>query len=173
VGTVPSPGTATAGTPALASVANTWRDTGLWYTVNHPMFIGRSSANQSIASGGNVAITLDLEDIDSDAGHSLVTNTSRYTAQTAGYYFVAGWLNFAANATGYRQLDLKFNGATTVALQTAITIGAGAATHCSVATVLFLNGTTDYVEMQGFQNSGAGLNVAAGARMCCEWQRSA
>lgn len=172
MGTVPSPGTATAGTAALASVANTWRDTGLWYTTNHPMFIGRSSANQSITTGGNVAIALDLEDVDTDSGHSTVTNNSRYTAQTAGYYFVAAWLNFAANATGYRQIDLKFNGSTSVSLQTAISIGAGAATHVSTSTILFLNGSTDYVEIQGFQNSGGNLNVAAGARMCVHWLRS-
>lgn len=173
MGTVPTPATAVAGTPATASDANTWRDAGNWSLTNHPLFIGTNSANQSITNSSSTAITLNTEEIDSDSTHSTASNTSRCTPQTPGYYDVRGWCNFAANGTGLRQLELKFNGTTSLSLDSKPTVGAGAATHCNASTLVYMNGSTDYVEMYAFQTSGTAINVAAGARLCVRWVRTA
>lgn len=173
MGTVPTPATAVAGTPANASDANTWRDGVNWVQSNHPLFIGTNSANQSIPNNSSTAITLNTEEIDSDSTHSTATNTSRCTPQTPGYHDIFAYCNFAANATGLRQLEVKFNGTTSLSLDSKPTVGSGAATHCNVSTKANFNGSTDYVEMYAFQTSGTGINVAAGARLCVEWRRTA
>ncbi len=169
MGTVPTPATAVAGVAATAAQGNSWRDTGLWVITNRPLFIGRSSANQSVATGTATPVNLDLEDVDKDAGHDTVTNNPRYVGKTPGYYVASAWVNFQTSSTGQRQLEIKANGTTSLALQSTNGIAA-IATHLSCGTeAFFLNGTTDYVEMQAFQNSGGALNVAAGARFCVRW----
>lgn len=173
MGTVPTPATAVAGTPATASDANTWRDAGDWSLSDHPLFIGTRSTNQSISNSSSTAITIDTEEIDSDSTHSTASNTSRVVPKTPGYYDIFGWASFASNATGFRQLEAKFNGTTTLDVDNKTSVGSGNATHCNVVTKAYFNGTTDYVELYAFQTSGTALNVAAGARLCVEWRRTA
>ena len=44
--------------------------------------------------------------------HSTVSNTGRITATTAGKYLIGGHIEFAANATGLRELYIRLNGTT-------------------------------------------------------------
>lgn len=169
MGTVPTPATAVAGVAATAAQGNSWRDTGLWVITNRPLFIGRSSVLQTITTGTATPVNLDLEDVDKDAGHDLVTNNPRYVGKTPGYYVASAWSNFQTDGTGQRQLEIKVNGTTSLALQSTNSTAA-IATHLSCGTeAFFLNGTTDYVEMQVFQNKGSNQNIAAGARLCVRW----
>ena len=99
---------------------------------------------------------------DTDAFHDNVTNKSRMTIPTGlgGIYAVGGHLAFGANSTGRRHLRIQKGGSTTLAEQRMVAL-------TSVATVLDLHTVThlndsEYVEIQIWQSSGAGLSILAG-----------
>ena len=107
-----------------------------------------------------VALALDSERFDTDAMHSLTSNPSRLTCRTPGLYTLSGHLTFAANATGYRQVCLRLNASTFLAVNATPNLGAAAAVNLSVAT-LYKLAVGDYVELHGWQNSGGTLTMLA------------
>lgn len=137
-----------------------------------------SVAQTPFVSGTASAITFDTEIVDRDNGHSLSVNTSRYTAATAGYYRVSGSVHFASSVLGsYRLAYIGKNG-TAVAGSgsmmrwTAGVVATGALTVTTVPTLVYMNGTTDYVELFGQQDTTAGTSAAAADRasgMTVEW----
>jgi hypothetical protein len=129
-----------------------------------PMVHLRQTTLMSLTNNAGTAITFTTEDVDTINGHSTSSNTSRYTPNDSGWYLLGGAVSFASNATGrrgtwWRKNGVDINGSETV-------IGASAAGSLTVPArtiVVQLNGTTDYVELMGFQDSGAGLNTAVTA----------
>lgn len=161
MGTIPILRTWVAGEMVTAAYFNTnIRDAGNFLLAT-PTFQGRQSITQSLANATNVAILVDTEIIDSDNGHSTVTNTSRFTPATPGYYQLGGGVGWALNTTGLRCTWWAFNNATVVATQNKLNACTGAAT-CLPARTKFMgfNGTTDYAEIMSFQNSGGALNTS-------------
>lgn len=149
------------GEVATASNINNNTVTAINFLLAPPLFIGRQTAAQSLTSSSATGINLDTEDIDTDNGHSTVTNTSRYVGQTPGYYLLIGTVDFAVNASGARQSYIRLNGTGTEAGFADNPGGSSAASDTALPTsaILFLNGTTDYAEIVGFQSSGGALNT--------------
>ncbi|WP_367134410.1 MULTISPECIES: hypothetical protein [Streptomyces] len=127
------------------------------FTTAPPVFSAYQTTAQSISNATFTSFTLDTEVVDSDGGHSTVTNTSRYTATVAGTYLVVGTAGWSGNATGYRRCRITLNGG--VVPGAAVGVDATNAVLCGqcVSTVVVMNGTTDYVEVQGAQSSGGAL----------------
>lgn len=149
-----------AGEIVTAAYMNTnIRDAGNFF-VSWPVAELRQTIVQSVPNGG-AALLFDVEDIDTDNGHSTSVNTSRYTAQTPGRFQFSGGVVFAANTAGRKgtwwlQNGSGVNGSSVVGPSAAaLTL----ATSSRVRTML-LNGTTDYVELFGYQESGGALNTA-------------
>lgn len=135
---------------------------GLTFAYNQPMFQGYQTATQAIASATLTALAIDTTVVDFYNGHSNVTNNSRYVAQQSGYYLVIASAGYSTlNATGNRVLEVQKNGST---INLAVTVGLapttsnGAANQC--ATIVQMNGTTDYVEAYVYQTSGSSLTTA-------------
>lgn len=129
-------------------------------SVARPICIVRNSAVQSVANNSvATALTWNTEDEDGDGWHSTSSNTSRITPLKAGWIQVTAVIHWAGNATGRRATLFKLNGAGT---------GYGeikaATSASSVSTIAVreyeVNGTTDYLEVFGFQDSGGALNTA-------------
>lgn len=126
------------------------------------MVVLRQTAAQSVPNATWTAVTFDTEDLDRDNGHSTVSNTSRYTATSPGYFWWAYSLTWAANATGQRGGRIRTNGTDAqVSAVARVLHNAGATfdTGQSGGGAQYMNGTTDYVELMGFQNSGGALNT--------------
>jgi hypothetical protein len=120
------------------------------------------SVAQSIGNAAWTALTFDTETLDRDNGHSTTSNTSRYTAQTAGYYLVIGGVDWAPNATGNRLIRFAVNG-TAVAGSTAGQVGfATQDPGLTIARLIYLN-VNDYVETHVYQTSGSALNTGSGS----------
>lgn len=140
-----------------------------------PRFKGYASTGQSIAtgSGADTAVTLDSESYDSDNGHSVSTNTSRYTIQVAGTYLIMATAGFPTNSTGNRKLGININGANAnggVFTGPAMASNSWAACVC-VEQALVVG---DYVEMVVWQTSGGALSLNAGGSgfgptLMCHW----
>jgi len=135
------------------------RDGGNFF-LSWPVAELRQTVAQSIANGTPTAVTFDTEDIDTDNGHSTVSNTSRYVGQTAGRFQVSGGVGFAASATARRSAQWFKNGS--VINAGSAMVPATAANDMAVAArtmTVFLNGSTDFVELDAYQESGGALNT--------------
>lgn len=159
--TVPVTRVFVAGEVVLASYFNTNIGAVLNFLLAPPIFQGRQTVAQSLTTGVYTALTLDAEDVDTAGGHSIVTNTSRYVAQYAGWADVNASAGFASNVTGRRLLKLRTNGTTDingsdVSMFSGIT---GVLKNVTPVVKIFFN-VTDYVEMMPAQESGGALNTA-------------
>jgi len=132
------------------------------FLTNPPNFVGTQSVAQSIPNATWTAITLDTAQTDPYSGHSNVTNSSRYTCQSAapGWYTVCGVIAYSPNSTGFRTARLQING-TGISGMTSYGPNNGTAEAIIITSVrdIFLN-IGDYVEVAGYQNSGGALNTA-------------
>lgn len=158
--TIPVYRTWVAGEIVTAAYLNTnVRDAGNFFLAV-PLAVLRQTVAQSIPNSTFTAFLFDTEDIDRDNGHSTVTNTSRYTAQTAGWYTVQGSVNFAVSTTGQRTIVLRPNGGAATTYknkqQVPMTGTVGSGSLVTVSTFFFNVG--DYVEVLGWQNTGGALN---------------
>lgn len=115
------------------------------------------STTQSVAHDTLTAVTFDSEDYDTGL-HSAV-NPTRITipAGGAGVYHVKANIVFASNATGYRQIQFRKNGADVGTLVTMAPVN-GAATAIMHSATLVL-AAADYVEVFVYQNSTVALNI--------------
>jgi hypothetical protein len=130
-----------------------------------PVFSGYQTATQSILNSTFTSFTIDTTVIDTDGGHSNTVNPSRYTATVPGNYLVIGTSAWAASNAGYRRTRIALNGnaqhGATGFDQNQVVTSAGLA-----ISLLPMNGTTDYVEVQGAQNSGGALNTVSASDFC-------
>jgi hypothetical protein len=136
------------------------------YCLAPPMCDVNSSVTQSLLTGVVTALTFDTEVYDNDGAHSTVTNTSRITFQTAGWYHYEGVYVAAANATGYRGAFALKNGT----VYKAGTRYPAPAVNTGVATVSgYMNVSAgDYLEIAGIQTAGTlSTDVSANGRCCC------
>lgn len=116
-----------------------------------------NSVDQSIPSGAFTVVTFDSERFDSGGLHSIVTNTGRLTAVTAGKHIVSGCVRWAANSTGRRLLSVYKNG---LEISRQSTTPSAADTDPTMAVSLLHDfAVGDYVELRVFQDTGAGLSV--------------
>lgn len=160
--TVPTFVTYSAGSVLTAAQLNSAvRDAGnFWLTVK-PVCDVQANATQSIANGTPTAAVWGAETYDNDGMHSIVSNTSRVTAVTAGRYLFIANINYTANATGVRAMSIRNT------LAASGTRGGGAVARPAQATVVDSLDSTwsdvmavgDYVEVVTSQNSGGALNL--------------
>ena len=92
------------------------------------------NAAQAIATSSGTALAFNNERYDTDLIHDPATNNSRLTCQTAGKYLIIANIQWAANATGFRQLGIMLNGTTTIAQQRVLSLNATGFTM-SVSTI--------------------------------------
>jgi hypothetical protein len=124
-----------------------------------PLCVLRKNSNQTISNDSWTGLTWQTEDIDSDNGHSTVTDTNRYTAQTAGYYLFASTVEFVGNGSGFRQVRFSVSSGAVVGEHSIIMNGTGANTaDINTCAYAFMN-IGDWVQVEAYQNSGGSLDV--------------
>lgn len=123
-----------------------------------------SNAGQSIPHATWKTLIFNTETWDEDGLHSLSTNADRLTIRTAGVYLITAQARFAANLTGTRELQIRLNGSTTLALVDCLaTAQTNGLAYLNLVTLWKLT-VGDYLSAVVYQTSGAALNVeSAGA----------
>lgn len=147
------------GTSPPAAWGDVIRDDLEWLARNKPHCRVHRSSAVSIPTGVGTTIVFDLERVDVGGMHSTVTNPSRITVPTGGdgWYAFGGSVEFVAGTTGVRQLQILYNGGTTLAShQTPQTTGVPC--QLSIATRYQLI-AGDYLELMVIQTEGAGLTL--------------
>lgn len=113
-------------------------------------------------NGTDTAVPFTSNLSDNGNYHSITVNTTRFTIAQTGWYIMEGGVEWAANATGRRQIQIKLNGTTGIAAVSQMPITTAAtATQQMIPAVLYPLTAGDYVEMVLNQSSGASLNTVA------------
>lgn len=112
---------------------------------NMPAFSAyRSSSNQTFSSNTATKLQFQTEEFDTASCYDNSTNY-RFTPNVAGYYQVNGQINNAGVAT-FGVVSIYKNGSTAKN-------GVGFAStfeNTAVSALIYLNGTTDYIELYAF-----------------------
>lgn len=136
-------------------------ETGIFDAHYRPSVGVHRSGVQAITTSTLTTITWDVEEYDTDAMHSTVSNTGRLVAPVAGKYDITGRAMFATNATGFRQAQIRVNGTTVIDTDT--DYGPTAAGPCYLDLGRdWVLAASDYIEMLVSQSSGGNLNVGGG-----------
>lgn len=167
--TVPSPRTWVDNEIPPYSTWNTELYDTLNFLLNPPMVKLYASVAQAQASGSWVIITWDFEEVDTDNMHSSTVNPTRIIPKTAGWY--KGWvtgswvnLNTSADTTGRRLVGVGKNTTTpgTVFIRRDSRPGLASGQNTILKGLKFstyFNGTTDYINVHTFQDSGSSVNT--------------
>jgi hypothetical protein len=120
----------------------------------------QSAAGVTFVNAVWATMVYDVTDLDTDSGRTGTGSaTDRYVARTTGWYNITAMIAFQANATGSRFIRMVVNGgipATGIVAQAACPspdISSPVLSHR-----LHMN-VGDYLQIQGFQNSGTSLNT--------------
>lgn len=168
--TVPGTRTWLVGEKITANRLNTEVRDAIDFILRPPQCIAYRNGALSLATSTTTVVPLNVEEIDTDGMHSTSTNPSRITIVTPGRYEVVAIASFAANSTGIRALQVRFNAAGNPAggslfgdnVVNAVP-GSGQQTRVFfVASRVF--DAADYLELFAYQNSGGDLNLDDGIR---------
>jgi hypothetical protein len=127
---------------------------------NMPAFSAYQSSNQTLSSTTFTKLQFQTEEFDTANAFDSTTNY-RFTPLVAGYYQISGGLLVNSSATSIR-LAIYKNGTSFKNL--ALTNSALVSAMYSSALV-FLNGSTDYVELYGYLTTGQALDASSASNV--------
>ena len=122
-----------------------------------PAFFAYPNTATSLPNATSTKLTFDAELFDTNSNFA----SSRFTPTVAGYYQISGGTTLLASS-GISHIELFKSGSIyCIGSQTANN-SSGVASVVSV--LVYLNGSTDYVELYAFQNSGGSVsNFSSGS----------
>lgn len=128
--------------------------------LDNPAFSAYVAANQTISSSTYTKVNFDTEEF--DLGSCYDTTNKRWTPNKAGYYFVSANVNNAASNTPTIFIcGIYKNG--TIYKQTG-DIRNGVTGSITATALIYMNGTTDYVEAFGYMTATVPL-ITGGAAL--------
>ena len=131
---------------------------------NMPAFSAKGDAGQTISTSTFTKVTLGTENWDTNNNFA----SSRFTPTVAGYYQVNASINYAGTALGGNVIIAIYKNGGEVYRGNRITSSAaGAETGIVGCVQLSMNGSTDYIELYTFQNSGGNLTLFSGLMDGC------
>ena len=132
--------------------------TGVTTQVGAPAFSVSSTALVSAANTTFTKVTYDTEDYDTNSNFA----SSRFTPTVAGYYQINATIAFSGIvAAGKKSLvSIYKNGSRFLDGNSAAQVS-GETTYNSVSGIVYLNGSTDYVEIYGYQDTGGAQNIGS------------
>jgi hypothetical protein len=121
-----------------------------------PAFSAYNTGSQSISSAIATKVTLQNEDFDTANCFS----SSRFTPNVAGYYQINGTIYISSSSTTESCIAIIYKNGSVYqggAFQGTSTPSSNASSQ--VSSVVYLNGTTDYVELYGYAAIGGTGNL--------------
>jgi hypothetical protein len=124
-----------------------------------PAFSAYLVSNQNITNNSATKLTINTKEYDTATAYDATTNY-RFTPLVAGYYQVNGAVAWAA-ATGVGYISLWKNGSA-YKQGNSIPIGS-VSNNATVAAQVYLNGSTDFIELYALQNTGGTIAAIGSA----------
>ncbi len=109
-----------------------------------PAFSAKSAGNQTISATTYTKVTLGTENFDTNSNFA----SSRFTPTVEGYYQINGSINIVSGNNGI--VSLYKNGSAAVFQVISGTVASGIG---SVSVLMYMNGSTDYVELYAYSSS--------------------
>jgi hypothetical protein len=132
---------------------------------NMPAFRAYLGTTQNVSSSTNTKVNIDTEVFDTN--NCFDTSTNRFTPNVAGYYQVTGHLEIDASLKT-RTFCLVYKNGSAYAWSND---GVMTTPYMSIVTTLvYLNGTTDYVEFYGWVNGTSTQFYSAGTGVTSNFQ---
>ena len=127
---------------------------------NMPAFSAYQSSNQTLSSTTWTKLQFQTEEFDTANCFDNATNY-RFTPNVAGYYQVSGGLLVNVSATSIR-LNIYKNGS---AFKNLALTNTSLVSGMYSSALIYLNGTTDYVELYGYLTTGQALDAASASNI--------
>lgn len=121
-----------------------------------PAFSAYCSTAQVIANSTGTKVALNTELFDTNNNFDSTTNY-RFQPTVAGYYYVCGGVYYSFS-TGVNQNWIFKNGSLVFS---SVAPAYGGGFLCPVSGVIYMNGTTDYLELYTSQSSGGNQSLVA------------
>ena len=131
---------------------------------NMPAFAAYSNTNQTISNSTLTKVALNAETFDTANCFDSTTNY-RFTPTVAGYYQINAGIYFAGTAMTNIQLYIYKNGSQ---IFTNLAAGGISVTDFTIqhASLVYLNGSSDYVELYGYSSAASGNKFNGGTNPC-------
>ena len=125
---------------------------------NMPAFAAYPNVNQSISAGTNTKVALQVEVFDTANAFDNTTNY-RFTPQVAGYYQVNAAMYLAGTGIQYALAMIYKNGSKYNQGQFFYLAVGTSDTSACVSSIVYLNGSTDYLELYCSQSGGSSTSI--------------
>ncbi len=126
-----------------------------------PAFNAYMSADMSISNNTFTKITSDVENFDTASVYN--TSTGRFTPNIAGYYSIGGRGQILMSVTNGEFFLAVFKNGSQFQRLVGVPCVANCYSNPASDTLVYLNGTTDYVELYGYQSSGVTRTISGNA----------
>jgi hypothetical protein len=114
---------------------------------NMPAFSAYLNSNTSVTTGVTTKVTFDIEEFDTNNNFA----SSRFTPTIAGYYQINSCVLFAsASATQTSSATYIYKNGSAYKIGSDFTGVAMNSTAQTISTIVYMNGSTDYLEIYGF-----------------------
>jgi len=128
--------------------------------VKGPAFSAYQSTLQSVPNITYSKIQIQTKEFDTANAFDNITNY-RFQPLTAGYYQISGSINIASGAA-FPVLAIIYKNGVAYKNGTVSTGSAAVYNQAEVSALVYLNGSTDYVELWAYQASGGAVNTTIG-----------
>jgi hypothetical protein len=132
--------------------------TGLSTQVGAPAFSAYATSGTTLTTGVFTKIAFQAKEFDTSNCFDSTTNY-RFTPNVAGYYQVNSTISLN-NASGSLLVDLYKNGSE-FKRGSAVSQVTGIGTYATGSWLVYMNGTTDYLEIYGYQATVASISTTA------------
>jgi hypothetical protein len=125
--------------------------------VNGPAFRANTVTAQTFTTSTFTKVAYNVEEFDTNSNYDPTTNY-RFTPTVAGYYQINANVSMGGGSVGYVQCSIYKNGGA-YAGGSGIPNNGNVGGMVSASTVIYCNGSTDYIEFYVWQNQGSSLNL--------------
>jgi len=125
-----------------------------------PMFYARASASTSLSNSTWTKIALATEEVDLTNDYD--TTNYRFTPSVEGHYQIIGTY-FISTATTARPVTAIYKNGTEAFSTCWVGTSSLGGNNAIVSAILYANGSTDYFELYGNQNSGSTKTSSTGS----------
>lgn len=147
-----------ANTGTLLTTASTFAGTGPAFSA----YMTNGNANLSLPNGTYTKVKFDTEIFDTNSCYDPTTNY-RFTPNVAGYYLITAkvFISYTSSATGRIRVAIYKNGS--LDKYSSLTATAPLYENVNITSLMYLNGSTDYVEIYALQASSTDAVVVRGS----------
>ena len=124
------------------------------------MFIAKMSSGYITSNNTDGEIVFQNEVFDSDNRYS--NSNGRFTPNVAGYYFIDASLQFSLNTGNNLFESTIWKNGSEEFKNRMWNDGSNSDVHCKVTGIVAVNGSSDYISIAAWQNSGGNITVNPG-----------